>query len=82
MKRERHERREEHKMKPESKHEHKPHKEFSDNRLIDDKHQEGIKRVLQRRGDMESGQGGKMGEGRHSESEFNRSGDSLTPRRA
>lgn len=47
-----------------------------------DNHQEGIKRVLQRKGDMVKGQGGKMGMGHGRESHFERRGDNLTPRRA
>ena len=35
-----------------------------DNRKVKDKHQQGIKRVLQRKGDMEVGQGGKMHNGK------------------
>lgn len=34
-----------------------------DNRKVNDNHQQGIERVKQRKGDMEVGQGGKMGKG-------------------
>lgn len=52
-----------------------------DNRKVKDNHQQGIERVKQRPGDMEKGQGGKMGK-HGSEANFKRSGGSLTPRRA
>ena len=54
---------------------------MKDNRMVKDNHQEGIGRVLQRKGDMEMGQGGKMGKKGISESNFERKGDCLTPRR-
>lgn len=49
---------------------------------VKDDHQEGISRVLQRKGDMMKGQGGKMGMKGAKESHFERRGDNLTPRRA
>lgn len=56
-----------------------------DNRRVKDSHQEGISRVLQRKGELPKGNGhcsGKMGERGGSESHFKREGDSLTPRKA
>lgn len=72
-------------------HEHGMHKAkhsmkegMEDNRHLNDTHQEGIARVLMRKGDMEVGQHGKMGEGHHSDAGFKRSqgGGGLTPRKA
>ena len=62
---------------------------FIDNRMVHDTHQEGIKRVIQRkheRNDVE-GHHGAMGggwkhKGSHEHSSFKRSGGSLTPRKA
>lgn len=51
-----------------------------DNRMVNDNHQQGIERVKQRKGDMETGQGGKMSQ-KPSEKANWRRGDSLTPRR-
>jgi hypothetical protein len=53
-----------------------------DNRMVHDNHQQGIKRVLQRRHDKMDVEGhhGKMGKG--DKADFARKGDSLTPRRA
>lgn len=56
-------------------------REMIDNRMVKDSHQEGISRVLQRKGDMKVGQGGKMGCKGGSEKNFRRSGEGLTPRR-
>lgn len=56
-------------------------KEMIDNRMVKEDHQEGIGRVLQRKGDLKKGQGGKMHCHTSSESNFKRSGESLTPRR-
>lgn len=53
-----------------------------DNRMVRDDHQEGIRRVIQRPGSMQKGQGGKMGERIPSENNWKRSGGSLTPRKA
>lgn len=55
-----------------------------DNRIVKDDHQEGIKRVLQRKrehykADVE-GHHGKMGPG--DKAHWSRHGDSLTPRKA
>lgn len=54
-----------------------------DNRMVHDNHQEGIKRVLQRRHDKRDveGHNGKMG-GHHDKAHWSRKGDSLTPRKA
>ncbi len=62
--------------------EHKLKEGMNDNRMVKDDHQEGIRRVLQRPGDLKKGQGGKMGESIASESNWKRSGESLTPRKA
>jgi len=54
-----------------------------DNRRVKDDHQQGIKRVIQRRHDRKDveGHSGKMG-GRHDKAHWSRKGDSLTPRKA
>lgn len=59
------------------------HKEMNDNRMLHDNHQEGIARKLQRHGDMEVGQHGKM-IGHASDAPFkrNQGGGGLTPRKA
>jgi hypothetical protein len=53
-----------------------------DNRMVHDTHQEGIKRVLQRKENRKdvAGHSGKMGRG--DKAHWNRKGDSLTPRKA
>lgn len=53
-----------------------------DNRMVHDTHQEGIKRVLQRKHDRRDVEGhqGKMG--KVDKAEWERKGDSLTPRKA
>jgi len=53
-----------------------------DNRMVKDSHQEGIKRVLQRKEDRNDVEGhhGKMGMG--DKAHWSRKGDSLTPRKA
>lgn len=61
-----------------------------DNRRVSDSHQEGIKRVIQRksekmRADVEGHKGSMAkgwGHGAGSEKNWKRSGDSLTPRKA
>lgn len=58
-----------------------------DNRIIDngkvkDNHQQGISRVLQRKGDLDVGQGGKMYNSPERHSDWRRSQGSLTPRKA
>jgi len=57
-----------------------------DNRMVKDDHQQGIKRVLQRKSekmkaDME-GHKGKMSHAPRSDASFKRNGGSLTPRKA
>ncbi|HLX54705.1 MAG TPA: hypothetical protein VKR58_12220 [Aquella sp.] len=59
----------------------KMHGGMMDNRKVSDNHQQGIERIKQRSGDMKKGQGGKMG-CYGSESNFKRSGASMTPRKA
>ena len=60
------------------------HKEgMIDNRMVHDTHQEGIKRVLQRKHERKdvAGHNGYMG-GKIDKADFARKGDSLTPRKA
>jgi hypothetical protein len=61
--------------------EHKHHKgAMIDNRMVNDNHQEGIKRVIQRKSEYgHVGQPGKMIS--HEKSHWRREGGSLTPRR-
>jgi hypothetical protein len=74
-----HEKREMHERR-ERKEEHHGKMDINDNRKVTDNHQGGIERVLMRKGDLVKGKGGKMhNEG---ESNFDRSGASLTPRKA
>lgn len=63
--------------------EYKCMKGMIDNRIVHDDHQQGIKRVLQRRHDRKdvAGHSGKMG-GHIDKASFSRQGDSLTPRKA
>ena len=62
--------------------EHKNKEGMIDNRMVKDDHQQGIKRVLQRREDRNDVEGhhGKMGNG--DKAHWTRKGDSLTPRKA
>ena len=54
-----------------------------DNRRVNDNHQEGIKRVIQRKSEHgPCAQSGKMGHANRSDAGFKRSGASLTPRKA
>ena len=57
-----------------------------DNRMVKDSHQEGIKRVLQRKSEKNpkdsEGHHGKMSHKARSDASFKRSGGSLTPRKA
>ena len=55
-----------------------------DNRMVKDNHQEGIKRVLQRKSETEKRDGhfGGMSHGHRSDESFKRKGGSLTPRKA
>lgn len=57
------------------------HPSMIDNRMVKDNHQQGIQRVLQRKGDMEVGQHGKMGAHRGGDS-FKRPDSAKSPRRA
>jgi hypothetical protein len=65
---------------------HKVRDDMVDNRVVNDNHQEGMKRVLQRKAEnhMERNEhcSGKMGKHMGSESNWKRSGGSLTPRKA
>lgn len=78
-----------------SKHEHKPHGEMMDNRMVKDTHQEGIKRVLQKHhnpldsaghhGSMKGGWKHGWADDHHKSNKpdhFKRTGGSLTPRKA
>ena len=58
--------------------------QMQDNRRVKDSHQEGIKRVLQRKEDRNDvdGHQGKMGHAHKSDAGFKRTGDCLTPRKA
>lgn len=62
--------------------EHKCKEGMIDNRMVKDDHQQGIKRVLQRKEDRMDVEGhhGKMGMG--DKAHWSRKGDSLTPRKA
>lgn len=53
-----------------------------DNKHVKEDHQEGIKRVMQRKGDMMKGQGGKMRNAPSEQAHWKRSGGKLTPRQA
>lgn len=57
---------------------------MNDNRMVKDNHQEGIKRVLQRKSEHEKvdGHHGKMGHSMRNDAGFKRSGASMTPRKA
>ncbi len=55
------------------------HEGFIDNRKVKDDHQGGIERVKLRKGDLQKGQGGKMG--KVDKAHWNRQGGSLTPRK-
>lgn len=54
-----------------------------DNRMVKENHQQGIKRVMQRREDRNDveGHNGKMG-GKIDRAHWSRKGDALTPRKA
>ena len=56
--------------------------EMKDNRMVKDNHQEGISRVIQRKGTMQPGQGGKMHGKPIEKAHWKRSDDDLSPRRA
>jgi hypothetical protein len=53
-----------------------------DNRMVKDSHQEGISRVMQKGGMKKPKMTGKMNGSAGSESNWKRSGASLTPRKA
>ena len=55
-----------------------------DNRMVNDSHQGGIERVIQRKHDKRDVEGhhGKMGNKKPDLSHWSRRGDSLTPRKA
>ena len=60
--------------------EHEKHKGMIDNKHVESSRQKGIERVLQRKGDMPTGQPGKMSDKGHAE--WNRSRTTATtPRR-
>lgn len=62
--------------------EHKHHKgAMIDNRMVHDNHQEGIGRVMQRKGDLKPGQGGKMGHAKE-KAHWKRPNSAGTPRPA
>jgi hypothetical protein len=60
--------------------EYKPKSDMIDNRMVKENHQQGIERVIQRKGDLDVGQGGKMANKPEQPANWKR-GDSLTPRR-
>lgn len=64
--------------------EHKVKGGMIDNRMVHDRHQGGIERVLQRGKDKRDVEGhdGKMGKNKPNLSHWSRRGDSLTPRKA
>lgn len=53
---------------------------FMDNRKVKEDHQEGISRVIQRKGDLEKGQGGRMKAMPAEQANWRRTGGKLTPR--
>jgi len=53
-----------------------------DNRKVKDDHQEGIARVIQRKGDLEVGQGGKMNMKPKEKANWKRPNSAATPRKA
>lgn len=63
---------------------HKVKEGMIDNRMVHDKHQGGIERVIQRDHEKREGHNGKMGiDGKgHSEKNFARPNNAKTPRRA
>jgi hypothetical protein len=60
----------------------KMNKGMMDNRHVSENHQEGISRVLQRKGDMQKGQGGKMHASPEHRAEWERKDKAMTPRPA
>lgn len=59
----------------------KENKAMMDNRKVSDNHQQGIARVMQKKGDMMKGQGGKMGINLE-KAEWKRADAASTPRKA
>lgn len=53
-----------------------------DNKKVNDKHQQGIERVKQRKGDLDVGQGGKMSKKPREKAEWRRPNSAATPRKA
>jgi hypothetical protein len=53
-----------------------------DNMKVKDSHQEGIKRKIQRKGDMEKGHGGKMHDMPQEKANWKRPNSASTPRKA
>lgn len=53
-----------------------------DNVKVKDNHQQGIERVKQRKGDMETGQGGKMNMRPKTPANWKRASSAATPRKA
>ena len=60
--------------------EHKLKADMMDNRMVKEDHQQGIARVMQRKGDLKKGQGGRMG--RVEEAHWERPNNAMTPRKA
>ena len=52
---------------------------FIDNKKVKDNHQQGISRVLQRKGDLKPGQGGKMHNKPEKKSNWKRPDNTLPP---
>lgn len=67
---------------PKGREHHKMDNRVIDNGRVKDNHQEGIGRVMQRKGDLDVGQGGKMYNSPERNAEWRRSEGSLTPRKA
>jgi hypothetical protein len=55
---------------------------MNDNRMVNDEHKEGIKRVMQRKGEMKKGQGGHMASKPREHAEWRRPNSASTPRKA
>lgn len=65
------------------KHEHSPKDGMIDNRMVKDNHQEGIKRVIQRKGEPgRVGEPGKMRGTPKEKANWKRPDNALTPRKA
>lgn len=72
----------EHSKMEERKKERHGREDIRDNRKVKGDHQEGIGRVIQRKGDMPVGQGGKMHADPREKANWRRSDSAMTPRRA